>query len=82
MQTQPCGHFSQPIAAGCEDPAQLSAVLSFSSRACQRSALLPRRGEDSLGRDHGLAFSEEPAGKVDQGKITAERESFEHPSTL
>ena len=61
VQTQPCGNFAQPVAAGCEEPAQQPTALELIEPGVPpvRAAAQTLENSCHLGRDHGLSQGEE-----------------------
>jgi hypothetical protein len=83
MHSQVCGDFAQALSIGGKESAEQAASLEFLEpglpgfRACAETFEDPSQ----LGRDHGFAIAEEPAGVIDQEQVVSQRESAQHPLT-
>ena len=83
VHAQVLGDFLQPGSAGGEVTAQqpASGQLLQSCLPVLRVAPLAFQGTGQLGGDHGFSFAEQPPGVLQQQKVVAQRESFDHPFT-
>ena len=78
-----CSDLSQPRATAGEESAQQATAPQTFQASVPLLQANPDTMEDSenLGRDHGFAFAEQPAGVINHKQIAAQREAFEHPFT-